>query len=187
MNFKEIRLIRMLIWVLLYLLLVFSFIFILVIPVVKAYKGVNSDYVDVKARHMAVKNEHDTVFERLKSLQAKYRKVIAAFENRWDEKRFMEQARKYFLQVRLMPVESNVSDPNYKIYEINALTKMESPQNFYRFLESFPSIPFVLQADFPIAFKAHGSDEIEGIFRIRVYEEKKGVESNRSRESVLNR
>ncbi len=179
----------MLIWILLYLVLIFILIFALVVPTIKAYKRVNGDYTDAKARYMAAKNEHDTIFERLKSLQAKYRKVVAAFENRWDEKRFVAKAKEYFLQVELMPVEGNTSDPHFKIYEINALTKMESPQNFYRFLDALPSIPFVVQADFPIAFKAHGTDEIEGVFRIRVYEEKLqgNSESNRSKPSVSKR
>ncbi|WP_353661850.1 hypothetical protein [Hydrogenimonas sp. SS33] len=187
MSFKEIRLIRMLMWVLFYLVVLFILIFAVVVPAVKAYKQTNAEHAEIKARYMAAKNEHDTILDRLKVLQSKNRKVVEAFENRWDEKAFLAAAKRYFLKVDLKPVDINSSDPHFKVYELNAMAKMDSPQNFYRFLDALPSIPFVIQADFPIAFRAHGGEEIEGVFRIRVYEEKRGSESNASKPSVSKR
>ncbi|WP_456450140.1 hypothetical protein [Hydrogenimonas sp.] len=179
MSFKEIRLIRLLIWILFYLLLLFLLIFIVVIPAVKAYKSVNKEYAEQKARYLAAKTEHDTIFDRLKGLQAKNRKAVQAFGNRWDEKRFVATAKKYFLSVEMVPVDVNESDKHFRVYEINAKAKMESPQNFYKFLDALPTIPHVIQADFPIAFRSHGRDQIEGIFRIRVYEEKRDKKASK--------
>ncbi|WP_300368368.1 hypothetical protein [Hydrogenimonas sp.] len=188
MSFKEIRLIRLLMWILFYLLILFVLIFALVIPAVKSYKAVNKQYAEEKAHYLAAKDEHDTIFDRLKSLQSKNRKIVEAFENRWNEKEFIAKAKNYFLKVDMKPVDVNETDSYFKVYEINAMAKMDSPQNFYKFLDALPSIPFVIQADFPIAFRAHGGDEIEGIFRIRVYEEKlSSAESNRSKPSVTKR
>jgi hypothetical protein len=188
MSLKEIRLIRLLIWILFYLVVLFVLIFAVVIPVVRKYKEVNREYAEQKARYLAAKNDHDTIFDRLKTLQSKERKAIVAFANRWDEKRFVETAKKYFNAVEMVPVDVNESDAHYKIYEINAKAKMESPQNFYKFLEALPGIPYVIQADFPIAFRSNGRDEIEGIFRIRVYEERKpSAESNASRQPDVKR
>ena len=189
MSFKEIRLIRLLIWVLVYLVTLFVLIFALVVPVVKRYKNVNHRYATQKAAYLQAKNEHDTIFDRFRALKSKNRKIIQAFENRWDEKTFLAKAKSYFESVGLKPVDVNESDPHYKVYEINARARMDSPQNFYRFLEALPSIPYVIQADFPIAFRAlKQGDQIEGIFRIRVYEEKVfKKESNLSKPSVSKR
>jgi len=159
----------------------------MVVPLVKSYKGSNLEHAKIKTEYNHAKNEHDTILDRLKTLKAKNRKVIEAFENRWDEKRFLAAAKRYFLKVDLKPVDVNGSDPHFKVYELNAMAKMDSPQNFYRFLDALPSIPFVIQADFPIAFRARGGEEIEGVFRIRVYEEKRGSESNASKPSVSKR
>ncbi|WP_457595960.1 hypothetical protein [Hydrogenimonas sp.] len=188
MNFKEVRLIRILAWILFYLVVLFVLIFALVVPVVKSYKEANRRYVETKTAYLAAKNEHDTIFDRLKALKAKNRKVLHAFENPWNEKRFLETARRYFTAVSLRPVEVNATERHYKIYEINARAKMESPQNFYKFLEALPSIPHVIQADFPIAFRSDGKSEIEGVFRIRVYQEAdERAESNGSKPSVSKR
>ncbi|WP_300363199.1 hypothetical protein [Hydrogenimonas sp.] len=188
MSLKEIRLIRLLGWILFYLLILFVLIFVLVIPTVKSYKSVNKKYVEEKANYLAAKDEHDTIFDRLKTLQSDKRKIIEAFENPWNEKAFLAKAKRYFKKVELTPVESNATDRYFKIYEFSVMTKMKSPENFYNFIDAFPSVPFVIQADFPIAFRAHGGDEIEGIFHIRVYEEKRaGEESNLSRPLVIKR
>jgi hypothetical protein len=188
MSLKEIRLIRLLGWILFYLLILFFLIFALVIPEVKSYKSVNKQYVEEKVTYLAAKDEHDTIFDRLKKLQSDKRKIIEAFENPWDEKAFLAKARRYFKKVELTPVETNTTDSHFKIYEFTVVTKMKSPENFYNFIDAFPSVPFVIRADFPIAFRAHGGDEIEGIFRIRVYQEKEGSrESNRSRPLVIKR
>ena len=171
MSLKEVRLIRMLIWILLYLVILFVLIFAVVIPSVKEYKRVNGEYVQSKAEFMAAEQEHDDIFDRLKVLQSKHRKITEAFENRWDEKIFIKSAQKFFQKADLKRLDVNLSDPHFRIYELNAMTKMESPQNFYRFLDAFPSLPYVIQADFPIAFRAQ-KGEIEGVFRIRVFKER---------------
>ncbi len=182
MSLKEIRLIRILMWILFYLLILFALIFAVVIPAVKAYKNVNGRFAESKARYLAAKQEHDTIFGRLQELRDKNRKAIHAFENPWDEKRFVRTARRYFQSVAMTPIDVNDSDRHFRVYEISARAKMESPQNFYRFLEALPGVPYVVQADFPIAFRSYGKDQIEGVFRIRVYEEKRGsAESNASR------
>jgi len=170
-SFKEVRLIRILIWILLYLVILFVLIFAVVIPSVKAYKRVNGVYVQKRAEFMAAQLEHDEIHDRYKVLQSRHRKVIEAFENPWDEKAFVKKAQSYFRKIDLKPIDVNETEPYFRIYEINAMTKMESPQNFYRFLDALPAIPYVIEADFPIAFRS-GGKEIEGVFRIRVYEEK---------------
>lgn len=179
MSLKEVRLVRMLIWVLLYLILLFILIFAVVIPAVKKYREVNRLYAQSRAEFMAAQQEHDDILDRLKVLQSKHRKVIGAFEKRWDRDLFLQSAGKFFKKAELKEVDINITDPRFKIYELNAVTKMESPQSFYRFLDNLANLPFVIQADFPIAFKANGGD-IEGVFKIRVFEEKrshKGVQS----------
>ncbi len=181
---KEVRLIRMLIWILLYLVILFFLIFIVVIPAVKEYREVNKSFIKSKAEYMAAQQEHDDILDRLKLLQTKHRKVIAAFENRWDKRFFVQSSKKFFQKVELKELDVNLSDPHFKIYELNAMTKMESPQNFYRFLDALPALPFVIQADFPIAFRAHGK-EIDGVFRIKVFEEKRAKESTQNLENNL--
>ena len=171
MTLKEVRLVRVLIWVLLYLVILFVLIFAVVIPAVKEYREVNRSFVQAKANFLAAEQEHDDILDRLKLLQQKHRKVIGAFENRWNQDMFVQSAGQFFQKVDLKQLDVNLSDPHFRIYELNAMTKMESPQNFYRFLDSLSTIPYVIQADFPIAFKSNGK-EIEGVFRIRVYEEK---------------
>lgn len=178
MNFKEIRLIRVLLWILFYLITLFLFIFLLVIPAVKRYKEIHGELLSQKATYRTVKQEYDRVSEKLEKLRHDHKKVIEAFESRWDEKRFEALAKRYFSTVSVIPVDTNDSDPHFKIYEVDARVQMSSPQNFYRFIDALPTLPNVIQADFPIAFRSVGGDTIDGIFRIKVYEEKRASADN---------
>ncbi len=177
----------MLVWILFYLILLFVLIFLLVVPLVKSYKEVHSVYQETRQKYMRVQNRHENIQNHLKNLQVKYRKVVSAFENRWNERDFVNRAGKYFLKVALTPIEANITDSHFKVYKLNVSTKMKSPQNFYRFIDALSSMPYVVQTDFPIAFKANGGDEIEGVFRIYVYEERSNAESNRSKTPLSKR
>ena len=183
MIFKEIRLIRLLIWVLLYLVVIFLLIFALVVPLVKSYRHTKTIYIQEKRSFRQLTENHDKVFENLKNLQAKNRKVIEAFENRWDRNAFEKMAGRYFDTFSLTAGEGNVSIPHFVIYKFRARTTMKTPQNFYRFIDELGAMPYVVLIDFPIAFESRRGDVVEGVFRIGVHEESKGEDANRSAQS----
>ena len=184
MNLKEIRLIRLLLWILVYLIFLFSLVFLLVIPTVKRYKTIHLSLQQQKNAYKIVKQEYDELSGHLRKLRRDHRKIIDAFEAPWNKSSFVKLAKNYFTTVTVRPVESNHSNPNFQIYEVDARVQMSSPQNFYRFIDALPTLPNVIQADFPIAFRSVGGDTIDGIFRIKVYEEKRAKkESNASKPS----
>ena len=185
MSFKEIRLVRLLMWILFYVLVVFLLIYFMVIPMVASYKEVHKVYTDTMALNFASRKEYEVLSSRLKNLTTKYPKIVD-FNHVWDEKQFLETAKQYFLHIEMKPLDANETNAHFRIYQINAVTKMESPQNFYRFLDALEAIPFVVQADFPITLQAQGKDLVEGIFRIRVFQELE-EESKHSKPAVSNR
>ena len=172
MNFKEIRLIRILVFILLYMILLFILIFGLVIPAIKKYKSESKTYYAVQNEYEMIRNEHESIYGKLKALQHKNMKIVDKFEQSWDEKVFLKQANTFFLKTELKLIDQNLNNSNFKIYEFDATTQMSSPENFYRFMEALPPMPFALQADFPISFHSNG-DLINGVFRIKVFHEKK--------------
>ncbi|SFP30511.1 hypothetical protein [Hydrogenimonas thermophila] len=172
MNFKEIRLIRMLVLILIYLIILFILIFGIVIPSIKQYKSKSKVYHTVQNEYEMIKNEHESFYDKLKSLQHKNRKIIETFEKDWDKNVFLEKANRFFIRTELKLVDNNLSDTKFKIYELDATTQMSSPENFYRFMEALPLMPFAIQADFPISFYSNG-DFISGVFRIKVFQEKR--------------
>ena len=182
MNFKEIRLIRLLVLVLLYILILFILVFGMVIPAIKQYKSESKTYHTVQNEYEMILNEHESIYNKLKSLQHKNRKIIETFEKKWDKKIFLEKAKTFFIRSELKLVDNNISEPHFTIYEFDATTQMVSPENFYRFMEALPLMPFVIQTDFPISFRSNG-DLISGVFRIKVYHEKK-VDENISKDKI---
>jgi len=184
-NFKEIRLIRLLVLILVYIIILFILVFGIVIPSIKEYKSERKMYLTIQNRYEIIKNEHENIYDKLKTLQHKNRKIVETFEKEWDEKEFLKRANSYFNKVKLKLVDNNITDPKFKIYEMDATTKMSSPENFYRFMEALPLMPFVIEADFPISFDSDG-DLISGVFRIKVFHEKRRDQNTSSLSSENN-
>jgi len=171
-NFKEIRIIRILVLILFYMILLFVLIFGMVIPAIKEYKKKNKSFYTTQNEYEEIKSKHEAIYSKLKSLQYKNRKIVETFEREWNEKDFLDKANEFFLKTELKLVDQNNSNKYFKVYELDATTQMSSPENFYRFMESLPLMPFAIQADFPLTFSSNG-DLISGVFRIKVFNEKK--------------
>jgi len=179
-SFKEIRLIRLLVLILLYMIILFILVFGIVIPVIKQYKLKSKTYHTVQNEYEVVKNEYEAIYDKFKFLQHKNIKIIETFEKDWDEKLFLKKAKMFFVKSKLKLIENNISSQYYTIYEFDATTQMASPENFYRFMEALPLMPFVIQADFPISFYSK-DNLISGVFQIKVFHEKE-VDENISKE-----
>ena len=177
MNFKEIRLIRILVLILFYMIFLFILIFGLVIPAIKSYKTESKNFYVTQNMFEEIKSEHESIYDKLKSLQYKNRKIVEIFEREWDEKVFLDKTNEFFLKTKLKLIDQNGSGKYFKVYELDATTQMRSPENFYRFMESLPLMPFAIEADFPLTFSSNG-DLISGVFRIKVFNEKKDQKSS---------
>jgi len=175
-NFKEIRLIRILVLILLYMIFLFILIFGLVIPVIKSYKNESRNFYLTQNIYEEIKSKHETIYDKLKLLQYKHKKVLEIFEKEWDEKAFLDIANRFFLKTKLKLIDQNSSEKYFKVYELDATTQMTSPENFYRFMESLSIMPFAIEADFPLIFSSDG-DLISGVFRIKIFYEKKDQKS----------
>jgi len=154
----------------------------MVIPVVKQYKSESKTYRTLQNRHELIKQKHKDTYNKLKSLQHKNRKTIEAFEKEWNKEVFLEKAKVFFIKSELKLLNNNADKPHFTTYEFDATTQMKSPENFYRFMDALHLMPFVIQTDFPILFHSDGN-LISGVFRIKVYHEKK-ADKNVSKDKI---
>jgi hypothetical protein len=60
------------------------------------------------------------------------------------------------------------SNGSFKVYEVNATTKITSPQTFYQFLEKINKSDWIIGVDFPIHFERDG-DKIKSSFTMKVH------------------
>jgi lipopolysaccharide export LptBFGC system permease protein LptF len=152
--------------ILITMIVVFSFIFL--IPKGKEYRTLrleNKKEVSALARS---NEEKDRLQVKLEGLESKNDKTIKAFKKPFNAYKFVKKYDKEFQD--LFVTEMTLQDQNgsFKVYEVNATTKIDSPEVFYRFLDNLNNSDWIIGIDFPIHFERSG-DMIKSSFTMKVH------------------
>jgi len=165
------------------LIVVFIFAFLFLIPKGKEYR--------IEKRIMSVERKNERTYRRwyeqtlseLKEMKSENRHIINAFSNDFNAKAFVQEAKESFETITLSKVEKideNMS--HFDLYEVNATSKIDSPQNFYDFLERVNKSDWIVKVNFPIRFEREG-EMIRSSFTMRVYNSRYESEANASASS----
>lgn len=150
------------------LLVVLLFSFLVLIPAGKSYR---IDRIEKKKFDMELRQHqawHDETYEKLKSLQAMHKREIMAFESSFDAERFVKMNQGYFEDLKLSKLATKPDENGFSLYEVNATSKIDSPQSFYAFLEGVNKSDWILGVNFPIHFERQ-DDLIRSSFTMKVY------------------
>lgn len=110
-------------------------------------------------------SEEELKFSKLSSEHAA---TLKAFKTVFNPKQFTEENRHSFHDLYLSELEMAEHNRSFKIYEVNATTKITSPQIFYEFLEKINHSPWIIAVNFPIHFEREG-EWIKSSFTMQVY------------------
>jgi hypothetical protein len=172
----------MLIISLLLLIIVFVFAFLFLIPKGKEYR---IERIAMK-KEFKIKKKYqewyDETYEQLQTLRNENKSIIEAYENEFDTDRFIQKNKNCFETLNISKktlIDDNTS--RFSIYEVNATSKIDSPQNFYTFIEQVNKSDWIVKVNFPIHFEREGN-LIRSSFKMRVY--KTEQTSSKARVSV---
>ncbi len=159
----------MLIMALILLIVVLAFAFLLLIPKGKTYR---LERLAMK-KELAIEREyqqwHDDTFAILQQMRSKNRHIIAAFDNPFNAQQFINRHRNHFESLELSRLsEADRNGSEYAVYEVNATSKIDSPQLFYDFLDQVNKSEWIIGVQFPIRFEREGN-LIRSSFCMQVY------------------
>ena len=151
---------------LLIFVLVFSFVWL--IPLGKEYREqrVKLSYENADLRRW--KDFDAQTYATLKNLQSENRYIIAAFENGFDEKRFIKKYSKLFNSLTLSKTTQKDNVDIFELYEVTTSSQISSPATFYNFLDEINKSDWIVEINFPIKFKREG-EVISSSFTMKVY------------------
>jgi len=150
------------------LILVLLFAFLVLIPEGKAYRVARVEMKKHAFELRQYKQWDDETTKRLKEARSKHKGVISAFANTFDTERFVKKSHTYFEELRLAKVERASDAGSFAVYEVNASSKIDSPQSFYRFLDEVSKSDWIIGVDLPIHFE-RDDDLIVSSFTRKVY------------------
>jgi hypothetical protein len=147
---------------------VFAFSFLFLIPKGKEYRALRLESKKEFQQLELAQNRYDNTHNRLKDLQLQHKGTIGAFDKKFDPGQFERLHKKEFTDLYLTEITTFESNGMFKVYEVNATSKITSPQSFYNFLENVNKGEWVIGVNFPIHFERDG-DKIRSSFTMKVH------------------
>ena len=124
---------------------------------------------------------HDKTKQLYNETKSKHRHIIEAFETPFDMQRFKSEYGKYFIELSLSKLGDSNTSKWYEIYEVQTLSKIQSPVSFYDFLSAINKSAWIVGVTFPIDFTKEG-ELIRSSFKMQVY--KKVSDENATQKRV---
>jgi hypothetical protein len=160
----------------LYLVLISLFLFIAIvvfsvfflIPKGKEYRTLRLESKKEQQMIARVQEKYDRVDEKLEKLKRENSHTLTAFKTPFNPKKFTNNHQEDFENLYLTEIEMADHNGSFKVYEVNATTKITSPQVFYQFLEKINKSDWIIGVNFPINFEREG-DRIKSSFTMKVH------------------
>jgi hypothetical protein len=147
---------------------VIAFSFLFLIPKGKEYRSLRLESKKEFQQLELAQNRFDNTNNRLKDLEKQNSHTIGAFKKTFEPGRFERLYKKEFTDLYLTEVTTFETNGSFKVYEVNATSKITSPQSFYNFLENINKSEWVIGVNFPIHFERDG-DQIRSSFTMKVH------------------
>ena len=147
-------------------IIIFSVLFL--IPKGKEYRTLRLESKKENQLITQAQERYDDVNEKYTKLKGENTHIIQAFKTPFDSVRFTKNNHQDFQDLYLTEIEMAEHNGSFKVYEVNATTKITSPQTFYQFLEKINKSEWVIGVDFPINFERDG-DKIKSSFTMKVH------------------
>ncbi|MGE4511180.1 MAG: hypothetical protein AB7D43_08785 [Sulfurimonadaceae bacterium] len=147
---------------------VLLFSFGVLIPEGKEYRERKLELRKEYAELQRYQNFYDETFGVLKELQSENKNIIEAFDNKFDPERFRKQHASYFNSLSISQVVQLPQEEEFAVYEVNTTSHINSPTNFYEFLDSINKTNWIIGVNFPINFQREG-EMIRSSFTMKVY------------------
>jgi len=147
---------------------VVAFSFLFLIPKGKEYRALRLESKKEFQQLELSQNRYDNTISHLENMRKQHSHTIGAFDKPFNSTQFERLYKKEFTDLYLTEVNSLDSNGTFKVFEVNATSKITSPQSFYNFLENVNKSAWVIGVNFPIHFERDG-DKIRSSFTMKVH------------------
>jgi hypothetical protein len=163
--------IKFLIYVLIFLLSVLILLIFLVIPSIKSYKLNRSELKTFNEKSRYLTEKEIELKKSIESFKNENKKLIKIFDNKFNEKDFIQYSNKYLKNIKLFKVKDNL-DKSFDEYNFTASTTTKSPKEFFEFIKNLKNYKSIIKINFPISLESK-PNEIDINFNIGVYKSEK--------------
>lgn len=168
-SMEKIDITKLLLFLLVFMVIVFSLVLFLIVPNIKEYRSFKSQYSQALMQKIRVENVLAQREEEHSELVQKNRRALSSFVHVFQAQSLISYAQTFFSDVELKELTKNPHKKEFSEYALEVTSKLKTPTKFYDFLDGLNRYENIVQADFPINMEANESI-IKASFTIKVYE-----------------
>ncbi len=147
---------------------IIAFSSFLLIPKGKEYRSLRLENKKEQRVMDATREHYDTVETKLKKLEEKNKETITAYRTVFNPEKFIRLNHVELQDLFLTELQITDQNKSFKVYEVNATTKITSPEVFYHFLEKVNHSGWIIGIHFPVHFE-RDKDLIKLSFTMKVH------------------
>jgi len=147
---------------------IFLFSLFILIPKGKEYRLLRLEAMKEEKVVNEARSDYKATHEKLQKLQKENAKTIKAYKTSFNPRKFTKVYAQEFQDLFLTELSKADENGSFKVYEVNATTKITSPESFYNFLEKINKSQWIIGVNFPIHFERDG-DLIKSSFTMEVH------------------
>lgn len=170
-SMEKIDIIKLLLYLMIFIIVSLSMVLFLIIPNIKDYRASKSIHKKALVHKMRVESILNDRTDEYTKLKTDNRRAITAFMHKFSADNFVKYTKQFFDDVKLKEINKKAYKKEFTEFELNVSSQLQSPTNFYKFLEGLNRYENIIQADFPIHMESNTST-IHSTFTIKVYEVK---------------
>ncbi|MFZ3053566.1 MAG: hypothetical protein WA099_09170 [Sulfuricurvum sp.] len=153
---------------LLLLVSIIAFSTFVLIPKGKEYRSLRLENKKEQTIMDTTREHYDVTEKKLKKLEEKNKETIKAYRTNFDPVKFTRLNRTQLQDLFLTELHVTDQNKSFKVYEVNATTKITSPEAFYHFLEKVNHSGWIIGVHFPVHFE-RDQDLIKLSFTMKVH------------------
>ncbi|MBT0879132.1 MULTISPECIES: hypothetical protein [unclassified Campylobacter] len=165
-SMSKIDIVKLLLWLSIFLITIFTLSALLIIPSVNKLKVANEVLSSSNSKFQQNKAKNESIERQLNDYLSENKTNLAKIHNEFDIEKFKNHCKTFFDEVNL---DKNLDfSEDYVSYQLSVSTKITSPTIFYDFIDSLDNFPNILRVHFPIVLKSD-KNLIKAQFNIQVY------------------
>lgn len=167
-SLKEIDVLKLMMYVLAFIFALVFFIALLIIPSIKEYKKLKIQNQTSIINLTKIEQIYKTHAGALNDFKIKNSKLLNAAVMSFDEKDFIEQAKKYFSEVELVSIPN---DDGTSVYRLNTISAIYSPQKLYEFMDFLNDYKNIIVLEFPAEVRVK-RQSLESTINLQIFKSK---------------
>lgn len=139
-----------------------------IIPLGKEYRKQKLAMQSVSNRVEKLSLTQNSIQNSYNKFSKKHQAVLAAFDNSFNAGKFIKINKQYLKKITLTKLQKDKQLDTFDTYKVDAVSKIDSPENFYKFLHKINHEGWIIKVEFPIHFQRdHNLIDLD--FTMRVY------------------